>query len=174
MTISRRFVAPAVALAAAMLTACGTTSTPSGTPPPSAVPPAATTDVAGRDAYNAAICPVFESIIAIDPRLAALRAAGAEGEVSDLGGEIDALNDDLGGVLEALDAVPEWDPGADFWFQLITAVHGIRPRLLQIAGDPNAPEASGDLAALPFIASEGMDLAFRNATAAGHECAGEP
>jgi hypothetical protein len=173
MPTPRRFVAPvAIALLAVAITACGTTPSVSGSPVAASTTPAP--DPAARDAYNAAICPIFDAILAVDPRVAALREAGAAGnpdaiEVEEVG----AVITELGGVLDDLEAVPDWEPGRSLRYQVLTAVHAIRARLLLIADEPTSRESMAALADLPFIASTPMDLALQQAMAGGYRC-GEP
>lgn len=141
---------------------CATTSTP--TPEP-------TDSTAALNAFNAAICPIFDEILEVDPRLADLRAVGAAGKAEALDpDELDAVVAVLGNQLDALEAVPDWPPGRNLRLQLIQALHGIRARLLLVSANPEVADALKDLAALPYIASDAMDLAFNRALEAGHTC----
>jgi hypothetical protein len=164
-----RFVAPIAAVLCALLTtACVFQARVEPTPDASA---RAATNAAQLAAYNAAICPVFDGIVALDPRLAALRSAGANRSAGGIDpGEVDDLIADLGGLLDDLDAVPDWQAGRSLRYQVVTALHGIRARLLQVADDPTSNESLGHLAEIPFIASEAMDLAYNQAFQAGHTC----
>jgi hypothetical protein len=159
-------------LSGAILAACGSASTPSPSTPPSvSVVPAPSIDIEARDAYAAAICPVFGGIVEMDPRLAALRSAGAEGgDVTGQAAEIDAVNADLLVLLTDLEAVPDWAEGRGLRHQLITALHSIRAHLLHVAEDPSANSAAADLAAVPYVASEPMDLAMNDAVEGGLAC----
>jgi hypothetical protein len=173
MSLPRRFVAPVAPVLVAVLTvACGTQATPTATPPTAA--PSADAAVA-RDAYSAAICPVFTSILELDPRLAAMRRAGTQGgDMSSHATEIAAVSDELLVLLEDLEAVPEWSSGADLRYHLITALHGIRARLLRVSDDLPASGTADDLANLPFIASDAMDLAMQDAVEGGLACGDAP
>ena len=164
-----RFVAPvAAALLAAFVSGCVFQARVEPTPDPSALAAAEAERVA---AYNAAICPVFDAIIEIDPRLAALRSAGANGAAEGVDPQdVDDLIADLGGMLEDLEAVPDWNAGRNLRYQVLTALHGIRARLLQVADDPTTNESLAVLAELPYIASHAMDLAYNEAFQAGHTC----
>jgi hypothetical protein len=164
-----RFVAPAVAVICAVITtACVFQPRTEPTPDPSA---RAAAEAARVAAYNAAICPVFDAMLELDPRLAALRSAGAnrlaDGVDAD---DVGAVIADLGGLLDDLDAVPDWEAGRNLRYQVLTALHAIRARLLQVAGDPTTNESLDHLAELPYIASEAMDLAYDQAFQAGHTC----
>ena len=173
MTSQSRFNAPVIGLlVVVLLAACGTQAPPSTSSSTSA-PPAPSNDAGARDAYGTAICPVFTALIALDPRLAALRTAGAEGgDVTGQATEIAGVSDELLAQLNALEAVPEWSSGADLRYHLITALHAIRARLLRIGDDAAASSAAEELASLPFIASEAMDLAMQDATEGGLTCEG--
>jgi hypothetical protein len=166
-----RFRAPVGALLmTVLLAACGTQpSSQTASDPP------ATPDIAGRDAYRAAMCPVFDEIVVtIDPRLAALRAVGArEGPSPIDADEIAAVIDALGTQLDALEEMPAWDPGRALTFSLITAAHSIRAHLLNIDLDGNERTAFEALAAIPFFASQAMDLAMADAVAGGLACEGD-
>lgn len=171
----RRFAALSGALLAVLLVACGGQSMESTSPSDRSVDPtvAASTsaDATARDAYSTAICPIFTGILELDPRLAAMREAGAAGgDISQHGAEIDALGGKLLLLLEELEALPEWSEGANLRHQLITALHGIRAQLLHIGGDPAAAGAADDLANLAFIASDAMDLAMAQAQRGGLTC----
>jgi len=165
-----RFVAPlAAALCLALTTACVFQARPEATPTPNPSAQAAA-EAARAGAYSAAICPVFDAIVELDPRLAALRSAGANRVPEGVADEVDALIDRLGRLLEDLEAVPDWDAGANLRYQVESALHAIRARLLLIADDPTSNESLDDLAALPYIASDAMDLAFNQAFLAGYTC----
>lgn len=175
MTIPRRFFAPPAGLPLAFVLAlagCAGQPPTSSTPQPSvAASDAAAEDPTARAAYTAAICPVFSDIIALDPRLAAMREAGAAGgDMSEHGDELTALSDDLNGILGDLEAVPEWSSGASLRFNLISGLHGIRAQLLRAADDPSSPTAAEALASIPFLANEAMDRAMQAATEDGLAC----
>ena len=153
------------------LVACGTQVSPSASNLPASGAPSASIDIAARDAYAGAMCPVFTSILELDPRLAALRRVGAEGgDKAAQSAEVTALTEELLAVLNDLEAVPEWTQGAGLRYQLTMGMHGIRAHLLQIAEDPTANSTAEDLAAIPFIATEAMDLAMRDAVRGGLAC----
>lgn len=165
-------------LAAVVLSACGTQTTPSSAPP--ATSPAASQaaeasapaslDAAGLD-YSRAICPIFTTIIGLDDDLAALRALGAAGgDMTNAAADLDSASDALLDALTALEAVPAWDPGAELRFRLISALHAIRTQLLAVIDDPGAGAAAGLLAELPFVATEAMDRSMQSAIAAGMTC----
>lgn len=127
--------------------------------------------IAARSAYQAAMCPIFNAILAIDPRLEDLREAGAAGgDVSSLAGDVDAVVDDLLVTLNDLDDVPEWSAGDELRFSLINALHAIRTHLLAVAGDPSGATAAETLAATPFIATDAMDRSIARAVEAGLSC----
>ena len=176
MSLFRRFTAPLAAmLAAALLVACGAQVAPTPIPSAPVRTAAPVVDAEARLAFNAAICPVFTGIIEIDPRLAAMRGAGAQGgDMSLHATEISAIENELGLLLDDLEAVPEWSSGATLRHLLITALHGIRARLLSIGGDPGASTAADELANLPFIASDQMDLAMQGAVQSGLTCEDTP
>ncbi len=151
-----------------LVAGCGPVADSTPTPTPTPDPLA---EAAARDAFAAGVCPIFDGLLALDPRLRDLRAAGAEGE--DLGGldtEIASVVDDLLEQLDALEALPDWGPGRDLRFQLITAVHEQRARLLLVAEDLSAADAAEGLANLPFVSSEAMDLAMTDAVQGGLTC----
>jgi hypothetical protein len=88
MSVPLRFGAPLAALLAiTLLAACGAVAAPTATPsaasqPPTGAPSASVeseADLAARVSYSAAICPIFSGIIELDPRLQAIREAGAAG-----------------------------------------------------------------------------------------------
>jgi hypothetical protein len=157
-------------LLVAALTACGASLAPSLAPSGVAAPSLDGFDVAARGAFQAAMCPIFNSILAIDPRLKDLREAGAAGDVSAQAGELDAVIDDLLITLNDLDDVPEWSFGDELRFNLINALHAIRTHLLGVAGDPSSATAAETLAATPFIATEAMDRSMARAVEAGLSC----
>ncbi len=169
-----RFMAPVAVSLVLLLAACGTqtTPTPSVTPttPPSALP-SATADPAELSAYSEAICPIFEEILELDPRITALRElGGAGGDVSTQAEEIEAVVDGLLVVLDHLEDVPDWDSGQRLTFELITSLHKVRTALLGVAEDPAAPDAAEGLAAIPYLATEGMDIGMGEAARNGLRC----
>lgn len=160
-------------LLVATLAACGAAPTPSPSPSPTsaASSPAPSVDREARYAYGAAICPIFTAILAVDPRLAALRAVGDEdGDVAAQATELNSLASELREILTRLEEVPAWDPGNRLRFELITALHAIRTQLVVVADDPAARTAAAALAATPFVATEAMDRAMASATGAGLTC----
>ena len=176
MNFRRPFNAPvAVLVAAVFLVGCGSQATPSSTPSIPATSASAADDPIARAAFGAAICPIFDGILEIDPRLAAMREAGAAGgDMSAQSVEIGAINDELLGVLNALEAVPEWDSGTGLRYHLISSLHGIRAHLLAIGEDAASTTAAEELAALPFIATTAMERAMQDAVSAGLNCEGTP
>lgn len=175
-----------VILLALALAACGGEPAPTSTPgSASATAPAASiaaaSGAAGASAapsidqaandYSVAMCPIFDDLVRIDPRLAALRQLGAEGgDVADSADELNAMTEELGATLDDLEAVPEWSEGAELRFLLISALHAIRAHLAQVAEDPGAAGAADSLAETPFVASAQMDRAMGAAVAAGLTC----
>jgi hypothetical protein len=171
MNLRHRFRAPLGGLLLTiLLAACGGQPSSQATSDPPATP-----DIPGRDAYTAAMCPVFDEIVVtIDPRLAALRAIGAREGPSPIDADAVAeVVDALGTQLDALEAMPAWDPGRALTFSLITAAHSIRAHLLNIDLDGNERTAFQALAGIPFFASQAMDLAMADAVAGGLACEGD-
>jgi hypothetical protein len=162
-----------------VLAACGLSATPTPSPEPQSpapvsVAPSSTPDPEAAAAYAAAICPIFDTILVIDPRLGVLRAAGAEGgDMTAHDAELSALADELRLVLNDLDDVPEWGPGNRFRFELTSSLHTIRAELLALARDTSHPEAAAAMAGIHFLASTAMDRAFASAVEGGFECAGD-
>lgn len=168
MTFPRSFTVP---LAGVLLAVLGAACVQPPAPSSSATfpSPAASVDVVARDAYSAAICPIFLAIVELDPRLEELRAVGAAGAPTPIdAAEIDSVVEELRVQLTALEAVPTWNPGQSLRFNLTTALHGIRAQLLSIEVDD--PGAFATLAALPFLATEAMDRAMRDAVEGGLAC----
>jgi hypothetical protein len=183
MSVPRRIAAPAVALLAILLAACGSPAAPSANPstaqqPPNASPSASIeseADLAARLSFSAAICPIFSGLLDLDPRLQAIREAGAAGgDVTPQAQEIGEVGDVLLGLLEDLDAVPDWQAGANLRYHLTTALHGIRAQLLHVGENPAAGSAAEELANLPFIATDAMDLAVQDAVDGGLSCEDVP
>jgi hypothetical protein len=158
-------------LLVAALTACGASLAPSLAPSGVAAPSLDGFDVAARAAYQEAMCPIFNAILAIDPRLKDLRQAGATGgDVSGQAGEVDAVIGDLLITLDDLDDVPEWSFGDELRISLVNALHAIQTHLLGVADDPAGATAAETLAATPFIATEAMDRSMARAVEAGLSC----
>lgn len=174
-----------------VLAACGapvtpdhTQSTPSASAPPPAggapatpPSPAPTTDPAAsvgrRDAYIESMCPTFRAILALDPRLADVRAAGATGgDVSAHGAEIESIAGELRLVLNDLDAVPDWTPGRLLRIELILALHRMRSALLLAARNLDRSDAAERLAQVPYIAGPRVDRGMAEAVDAGLNCSG--
>lgn len=184
MSVPLRFGAPLAALLAiTLLAACGAVAAPTATPsaasqPPTGAPPASVeseADLAARVSYSAAICPIFSGIIELDPRLQAIREAGAAGgDMTAQAEELGEVGDILGALLADLEAVPEWQAGANLRYHLIMALHGIRAQLLHVGDNPAAGSAADDLANLPFIASDAMDRAVQGAVEGGLTCEDVP
>jgi hypothetical protein len=183
MSVPLRFGTPVVALLVLLLTACGSLAAPSVAPsissdPGSAMPSASIeteADVAARRSYSAAICPIFDGILELDPRLKAFREAGAAGgDMTPHAQDIGEVGQVLLGLLDDLEAVPEWPAGASLRYHLITALHGIRAQLLHVADDPATGSAADELANLPFLATDAMDIAVQDAVDGGLTCEDVP
>ena len=176
MNFRRSFNAPiAVLVAVVLLVGCASQATPSSTPPVPVASASADDDPIARAAFGAAICPIFDGILEVDPRLAAMREVGsAGGDVSAQSVEIGAVKDELLALLNALEAVPEWASGTGLRFHLISSLHGIRAHLLAIDEGAASPTAADELAALPFIATTAMEKAMQDAVSAGLNCEGTP
>lgn len=184
MSIPSRLAGAVVAsLASLLLASCGSVAAPSSDPAAASEParpaPSASVeseaDLAARLSYSSAICPIFSGILELDPRLQAIRDAGAAGgDMTPQAAELGEVGDLLRGLLEDLDAVPEWQAGAGLRYHLITALHGIRAQLLHVAENPAADSAAADLANLSFIASDAMDIAVQDAVDAGLTCEDVP
>jgi len=159
--------------------ACSTPdASPTPEPLPSSTPAAIATVVPAADlavaaAYSEAICPIFLSILEIEPALAAIRADGLEPAeiltdaetVVEVTGAIAVITQDLG-------RLPAWEPGRPLQLELITAMHGLRVSLAGIADGLETPDAATLLAALPYIATERMDQAMVRAATGGLDCEG--
>lgn len=173
MSLRRRLLVPICALAA-LLAACAepsSSSEPAGSQPPQAAS-SATPDPAALAAYADAICPIFDAILAVDPRIGEVRAAASDGgDMSDQATEMAALGDELLDLLTDLEAVPQWDPGAALRHHLITSLHAIRTALLHVGRDPVARDAAENITAMPFIATDALDRAMSSATRDGLTCA---
>jgi hypothetical protein len=167
MPTSHRWLTAGVAtLLVVALGACSG-SLHSGTDAPTATPDPAQ----ARAAYSAAICPIFDRISLTDQPLEQLRDLGRDdGDVEGARDDISALVDELGTILTDLENVPTWQPGSEFRFLLITALHDIRVRLLNVADDPTARDAADALAATPYLSSDAMDRAMDQALQAGFVC----
>ncbi len=176
MNFRRSFNAPiAILVGAVLLIGCGSQPAPSSTAPVPVASASAADDPVARAAFSAAICPIFDGILEVDPRLAAMREAGsAGGDMSAQAAEIGAVNGELLGLLNALEALPEWDSGTGLRFHLISSLHGIRAHLLAIGEDAASATAGEELAALPFIATNAMEQAMQDAVGAGLNCEGTP
>lgn len=182
-TPSRLAAAVVALLASFLLTACGSVSAPTPNESPAAQPaslaPTASVeseaDLAARLSYSAAICPIFSDILDLDPRLQAFRDAGAQGgDMTPQAETIAEVGDILVGLLEDLDAVPHWQAGANLRYHLTTALHGIHAQLLHVEDDLAAGTAAEELANLPFLATDAMDLAVQDAVEGGLTCEDVP
>ena len=159
-----------------VLVACGWVATP--TPVPATPTPSPTADpvavAAARDAYAIAICPVLIDLGDADPRLIALREAGAAGgDVSPQGGEVDALGEELELILNRLGAIPDWETGHRFQQALTINLHEIRVALAQLRelivnADASAAE---EMAAIPLIVNDEVERGFNEAVEEGFSCA---
>lgn len=168
-TLRRGMPAAAILGLSLVLGACGGQIAATQSPvPPTPVPSA---DPAAREAYSSAMCPIFTSILEIEPQLADLRAAGETGDASGREGDIALASADLRTLLNELEEVPEWGAGVDLRYHLITELHGIRAQLLSI-DEPGSTAAAATLAALPYLSSEAMDRAMQQAVQGGLSCEG--
>ena len=175
MRSSSRFAAPvslvvAIALAVA---GCGTNAAPTttaGVSPPT-IAASASPDPATLAAFSEAMCPIFQAIVAIDPRISDLRQAAGDGQdLSAAGAEMTAVSDALLEILNDLEALPEWGPGAALRYELIVALHEIRATLLRAGRDPSSARSQAEVAGMPFIADDSLDRAMRTASDAGLSC----
>jgi hypothetical protein len=159
-------------LLVALVGACSTSATTTATPSPSAVARTPVPDTpATRDAFATAICPIFLAILEVDPRLAAMRAAGAAGgDMTVHQAELETLAEELLVILGDLEAVPDWGPGQRAQIELITALHRIRTEIVVVVEDLTASGAAETIAAIPFIASDAMDRAMASAASGGLTC----
>lgn len=180
---SRLAAAVLALLASIILTACGSLTAPPSDPstaeqPASAAPSASVesaADLAARLSYSAAMCPIFDGILELDPRLQAIRDAGsAGGDMTPHAQELDEVGDLLLGLIEDLDAVPDWQAGANLRYHLITALHGIRAELVHVVDNPAARTAADELANIPFLATDAMDIAVQDAVDGGLTCEDVP
>ena len=65
-------------------------------------------DLAARISYSAAMCPIFSGILELDPRLQAIRDAGAAGgDMTPRAEELAQVGDLLLALLEDLEAIPD-------------------------------------------------------------------
>lgn len=131
--------------------------------------PAASDELRGP--YAETICPIFDALVAIDPQLNDLRAVAQEG--ADMAAEQEsmaALSDGILVILDELETLPAWEPGAALRFHLTNSLHGIRARLLRVGRDPSAPDAASTITAMPFIATDALDRAMSAATQGGLVC----
>lgn len=174
MSLRSRFLVPAC-LVAAILAGCGSVA-PAGSETASdgASGGASATPVADSELlaeYIAVICPVFDALVVVDPRINELRAVAADG--GDMLGEQEAiasLGDDLLVLLNQLESLPAWEPGAGLRFELMSSLHGIRARLLDVDRDPGAADAAALIVGMPFIATEALDRAMGTASRGGLVC----
>ena len=178
---------PSVALLAVLaLTACGgqvppptpsrlatpgDNATANPTPPTAPATPGPAAGQNARTAYSEAICPAFESLALLDPRLAALRAAEADGvDVTTLSPEIELVADELRQILNDLAAVPDWTPGVVLRNEVIRALHELRVALVSARDRVDEPDAPARLAAVPYVARPAIDVGMQQATDAGFVC----
>jgi hypothetical protein len=171
MEIPVRRAAAVVALAVtAALTACGMQADLRSQPAPTPVSTSAVDP--GRDAYEAAMCPLFTAVLDLDPRLAALREAGDAGHLAPVESELAAVAASILGILEGLEAVPDWTPGSEVRFNLITSLHAIRTTIVEAAEAPGTAASEELIANLPFLATEAMDRSMQRAVEGGLDCQG--
>ena len=170
MSLRSRLLVPAC-LIAAVLVGCG-----SAVPATTGTAPAAASATPSSESplladYITIICPVFDALVVVDPRINDLRAIATEG--GDMAGEqeeIASLSDALLVLLNELEALPAWEPGAALRFELMDSLHGIRSRLLNVDRDPGAADAAALIEAMPFIATEALDRAMGAASRGGLVC----
>lgn len=130
-------------------------------------------DLGSAAAYSEAICPIFLSILEVEPSLAAMRADGEEpAEILTDPETVGEVTGAIAVITRDLDRLPAWEPGRSLQLELITAMHGLRVSLAGIADGLDAPDAAALLAALPYIASDRMDQAMVQAATAGLDCEG--
>jgi hypothetical protein len=177
-TFRRSVARSSVAALSLLLVACGTTApispSASGTGAPTPASASASADPAAAAAYGRAICPLFERIVAHDPRLAAIRAAGEEGgDMTVYEDELAAVADELRDIVNALNDVPNWGPGRRLQLEIMGTLHLIRAELLTINEDLTALDTADAMAALPYIASETMDREMARAVEGGLSCGTE-
>jgi hypothetical protein len=110
--------------------------------------------------------------VVIDPQINDLRAVAQEAR--DMAAEEEsmaALSDDILIILNELETLPDWQPGAALRFHLTDSLHGIRARLLRAGRDPGASDAASGIAGMPFIATDELDRAMTIASQGGLACA---
>jgi hypothetical protein len=167
--LPRRSTILGVALLVAFVAGCATTPVAPDATLASISPIPDTAEA--RDAFAVAICPIFVEIAALDPRLASMRTAGGTGgDMTVHDAELTALSDDLLAMLIDLEALPDWRYGQRLQFELITALHAVRAQILVVSDDLGASDAAEGMAAIPFVASDAMDLAISTATTEGLTC----
>jgi hypothetical protein len=177
-TFRRSVARSSVAALSLLLVACGTTApispSASGTGAPTPASASASADPAAAAAYGRAICPLFERIVELDPRLAAIRAAGEEGgDMTVYEDELAAVADELRDIVNALNDVPNWGPGRRLQLEIMGTLHLIRAELLTINEDLTALDTADAMAAQPYIASETMDREMARAVEGGLSCGTE-
>lgn len=175
-------ITPVVAGLALLLAACATSEppvTPSPSPPVASVAPthAPSPDLAAgaaaRDAYIGAICPIFLHILAVDPRLASMRADGDDPtEVLTERTELAAVTVEVTVIINDLGRLPRWTAGAALQRELMTALHGVRVGLARVEQELDGPGAAAALREIPYLASARMDQAMLQAATAGLNCDG--
>jgi hypothetical protein len=169
-SVRRAAVAVALVVVMAGLSACGTQADPRTRALPTPVPTFAADPE--RDAYEVAMCPLLMAVLDLDPRLAALRDAGTAGDVDPVDGELAAVAASILGILDGLEAVPDWTPGSELRFNLITSLHAIRTSIVSASEQPGTAASEELLADLPFLATEAMDRSMQRAVEGGLDCQG--
>lgn len=174
----RRSARGLLLVGAATLAACGADpiATPGAMPTlataPASAQPAA--DPTAREAYSAAICPLFVTIVEVDPRVGELRQLGTSGEpVGPHRDEIAAVSDELHAVRTALAAVPDWEPGRLLVFRLRESLGAMRAQLVIAEGEPASAVAARTLAAIPLGVTPAVEQAMARAVDAGMTCGGD-
>lgn len=164
------FLAPVLVMAA-LLSGCGAAPRAATETPGLAASATPSSDSPLLAEYTAVICPVFDALVVFDPRLNDLRAVATEGgDMSAEQDEIVSLSDGLLVLLNELESLPDWEPGAALRFQLMDSLHGIRARLLDVDRDPAAADAAALIEGMPFIATEALDRAMGAASRGGLAC----
>jgi hypothetical protein len=171
MSMRIRLLMP-LCLIGAVLTGCGSAApanTATGAPAGASTAPSGDPELLAE--YIAVICPVFDALVVVDPRLNDLRATATEGgDMADEQEEIASLSDGILVLLNQLESLPAWEPGAGLRFQLMNSLHGIRARLLDVDRDPGAADAASLIEGMPFIATEDLDRAMGTASRGGLVC----
>jgi len=71
-----------------------------------------------------------------------------------------------------IDAVPAWRSGSAFRAELGTSIRALRLALSDASKRLEAPSAAERLADLPYVATDALEEALRQAAQAGFSCGG--